>query len=142
VILLDTDVLSALMLHDPDPAVVAWIDRQPPETVWITAVTAFEIRYGIELLSVGRRRQRLEAAFATALKEDFPDRILPFDEVSARHAALLAARQRRVGRPVEIRDLQIAGIAAAQNATLATRNTRHFKDFGIRLVNPSAPGRR
>ncbi|MEK7475171.1 MAG: type II toxin-antitoxin system VapC family toxin [Candidatus Coatesbacteria bacterium] len=141
-ILLDTDVLSALMLRDPEPVVVAWVDRQPPDSVGITAVTAFEIQYGIELLSAGRQRQRLEAAFATALKEDFPDRILPFDEVAARHAALLAARQRRAGRPVEIRDIQIAGIAAVQNATLATRNTRHFQDFGIRLVNPSAPARK
>jgi len=62
--------------------------------------------------------------------------VLPFDQMSAHTAAAIAAKQRAAGRPVEIRDVQIAGIAAARKAALATRNTRHFEDFGIPLVNP------
>ncbi len=62
--------------------------------------------------------------------------MLPFDRTAAKTAAAIAASQRQIGRSVEIRDVQIAGIAAARKATLATRNTRHFADLGINLVDP------
>lgn len=135
-ILLDTNVLSALMRGSPDPALVAWLDTQPPTSVWTTSVTVFEIRFGLEIMSEGRRRRALEEAFARALAEDLDGRVVPFDEVAAQAAAAVAARQRRAGRPVEIRDVQIAGIATARKATLATRNTRHFEGAGIVLVDP------
>ena len=63
-IILDTNVLGALMRAVPDAAVVAWLDRQPADSVWITSITLFEARFGLALLPLGRRRQTLEAAFA------------------------------------------------------------------------------
>jgi predicted nucleic acid-binding protein len=48
----------------------------------------------------------------------------------------LAAQRKARGRPVDIRDTFIAGIAMAQGATLATRNTRHFDDLPTPVVNP------
>jgi len=135
-ILLDTNVLSALMLKEADPRVVAWLDRQAPESIWTTSVTVFEIRFGLETLEQGKRRRRLEDAFSQALEEDLEDRILPFDSRAAQAAATIAAQQRRQGRPVEIRDVQIAGIALARKASLATRNTRHFEALGISLMDP------
>lgn len=137
-ILLDTNVLSALMRREADPGVVAWLDAQPPESIWTTAVTVFEIRFGLEILADGRRRKALEEAFARALEEDFDGRVLPFDQMAAEAAAIIAARQREAGRPIEIRDVQIAGITAARKATLATRNTRHFEGTGITLIDPWA----
>lgn len=135
-ILLDTNVVSALMQRDPDPAVVGWLDRQPPESVWTSAVTVFEVRFGLELLATGRRRRQLEDTFARALAEDFEGRVLPFDEAAALAAGAMAAARRRAGRTIEIRDVQIAGIAAARKATLATRNTRHFDGLGVPLIDP------
>ena len=135
-IVLDTNVVSALMRREADPVVVGWLDRQPPDEVWISAVSVFEILFGLELLAAGRRRRRLEDAFARALEEDFEGRVLPFEQSAARQAALIAARQRRAGRPVEIRDVQIAGIVATRRAALATRNTRHFAGLGIALIDP------
>jgi toxin FitB len=79
-IVLDTNVVSALMRQVPDPVVVGWLDRQPLESVWITAVTVFEVHFGLELLASGRRRRQLEDAFARALDEDFEGRILPFEQ--------------------------------------------------------------
>ena len=137
-ILLDTNVLSALMRREADPVVVAWLDAQPPESIWTTAITVFEIRFGLEILAKGRKRKALEEAFANALVEDFDRRVLAFDQPAAEAAATIAARQRENGRPVEIRDVQIAGIAAARKATLATRNTRHFEGTGITLIDPWA----
>ncbi|MCB1033771.1 MAG: type II toxin-antitoxin system VapC family toxin [Acidobacteria bacterium] len=137
-ILLDTNVLSALMQTQPEPRVVAWLDAQAEESVWTTTVTVFEVRYGLELLAAGLRRRSLEGAFAKALEEDLGNRVLAFDRLAADAAGRLAASSRKTGRPVEIRDLQIAGIATARKATLATRNTRHFVRLGVELVDPWA----
>lgn len=135
-IVLDTNVLSAAMRRDIDPTVIDWLDAQPPLSVWTTSVNVFEIRLGIEILPTGRKRRMLEEAFSRAITEDFGDRILPFDRLAADAAALIASSQRKAGRIVEIRDVQIAGIAAARKATLATRNVRHFEGAGIHLINP------
>lgn len=137
-IVLDTNVLSALMLRETDQNVVAWLDQQPSESVWTTAVTVFEIRFGLELLAPGRRRRQLEDAFTRAVEEDFEGRILPFDEEAARGAATQAAERRAAGKPVDFRDIEIAGIVSARRATLATRNVHHFQDLGIGLVDPWA----
>ena len=137
-IILDTNVLSALMRTAPEARVVAWLDRQPAESVWITSITLFEARLGLALLPSGRRRQALEAAFARLLKEDLENRVLDFDSAAATEAASLAAARQKKGRPVDMRDTQIAGIALARRATLATRNVRHFGDLKISIVDPWA----
>ena len=135
-IVLDTNVLSALMQREPDPVVVAWLDRQPSESVWTTAITVFEIQFGLELLAAGRRRHQLEEAFRCALAEDLENRILSFDDQAAREAASRAAQRQAGGKVVDFRDVEIAGIVAARRATLATRNLRHFRDLGIAVVDP------
>ena len=137
-IILDTNVLSALMRSAPEPAVVRWLDRQPVESIWITSITLFETRLGLALLPRGRRRQALEAAFEQLLQEDLENRVLDFDSAAATEAAVLAATRQRAGRPVDMRDTQIAGIALARRATLATRNLRHFQDSSVTLVDPWA----
>lgn len=135
-ILLDTNVISALIQQHPDDAVVAWLDGLPAESIWTTSVTVFEVRTGLELLEPGRRRQRLEDAFTQLLAEDLDGRVQTFDQPAAVAAARLAVRGSREGRPVEVRDVQIAGIAAARKAALATRNIRHFRGLGVKLINP------
>jgi len=135
-ILLDTNVISALMQREADPVVVAWLDAQPPESIWTTSITVFEVRFGLELLASGRRRRLLEEAFSKALEEDFEGRVVPFDEAAAQSAGQIAAERRRLGRSIEIRDVQIAGIAAARRATIATRNVRHFEGLGPALIDP------
>ena len=124
------------MRREPDTAVVAWLDRQPGDSVWITAITLFETRLGLALLSKGRRRQTLEGAFDRLLKEDLENRVLDFDGAAAIEAASLAAERQKAGRPVDMRDTQIAGIALARRATLATGNARHFADLKIPVVDP------
>jgi len=136
VIILDTNVLSTLMRKLPDAAVVRWLDRQPAESIWITSVTLFEARLGLALLPDGKRRTALASAFARLLEEDLQNRVLDFDTGAAIEAAELAARRQRAGRPFDIRDTQIAGIALARRATLATRNARHFADLKINVIDP------
>ena len=135
-IILDTNVLSALMRTAPEAAVVAWLDRQPAESVWITSITLFEARLGLALLPKGRRQRALETAFARLLEEDLENRVLDFDSAAATEAASLAAGRQNAGRPVDMRDTQIAGIALARRAMLATRNLRHFADLKVPVVDP------
>ena len=135
-IILDTNVLSALMRQDPDPPVLAWLDRQAPQSIWITTITLFESRLGLALVPIGRRRRALESAFARVLEIDLENRILPFDTEAALRAASLAAQRQMNGRPVDVRDTQIAGIAQARRATLATRNVRHFEGLTVPVFNP------
>ena len=140
-IILDTNVLSALMRKLPDAAVVGWLDRQPAESIWITSVTLFEARLGLALLPDGERRAALASAFARLLEEV---RIASwnFDTGAAIEGTELAARWQRAGRPVDSHDTQISGIALARHATLATRNARHFADLKINVIDPwQASGR-
>jgi len=136
VIILDTNVLSALMRTAPDMDVVRWLDDQPAESIWITSITLFETRLGLALLPNGRRQRLLELAFDRLLSEDLENRVLDFDSAAATEAAALAASRQRAGRPVDMRDTQIAGIAVARRATLATRNVRHFQDLSVTVVDP------
>jgi len=137
-IVLDTNVLSALMQQRPDAKVVAWLDTQPAESVWITSITLFEARYGLALLATGRRKKLLQQRFDEFLHDDLEDRVLLFDADAAAQAAQLAADRKARGRLVDMRDTFIAGIAVARRATMATRNTRHFDDLPVPVVNPWA----
>jgi toxin FitB len=138
VILLDTNVLSALMRREPNPdaVVVRWLDRQPAESIWTTSITVFEVMTGLRLLPAGRRRDDLERAFDALLADDLDGRIQSFDTAAATAAGEIAAERPSTGGALEIRDVQIAGIAVARRAQLATRNTRHFTDLGVVLIDP------
>ena len=118
-IVLDTNVLSALMRTAPDAAVVAWLDRQAVESIWITSITLFEARDGLALLPAGQRKNLLQERFNQLLQDDLENRVLLFDVNAANMAAQLAAERKERGRPVDIRDTFIAGIALARRATLA-----------------------
>jgi len=138
-IVLDTNVLSALMRDVPDPGVVAWLDEQPRTSVWTTAVTVLEIKFGLQILPAGKRRTRLIQAFDIVLRDKIDQRIAVFDSAAAQHAGDLMASRHRKGRPGDLRDTLVAGIVLAHRAALATRNTRHFADLPIRIVNPWQP---
>lgn len=135
-IILDTNVLSALMQQAPEAMVIDWLDRQPAESIWITSVTLFEARLGLAFLPKGRRRSALEEAFNVLLEEDLENRVLDFDRAAADAAASLAAERQRSGRPVDMRDTQIAGIALSRRAAVATRNAKHFQDLSVPVLNP------
>lgn len=135
-IVLDTNVLSALMLRQPDRRVVQWLDDQPADAIWITTITVFEARYGLALLPAGRKRQQLSERFDFLVEHDLRGRVLGVDTRAAGLAAELAAQRCRHGCVVDIRDTLIAGVAMAHGACLATRNTRHFQGLPTPVVDP------
>ena len=135
-IILDTNILSAVMHEKGDRTIVAWLDRQAWESIWTTAITVFEIRLGLSTLTKGKKREKLEEAFQQTLENVLEGRILPFDEDAALAAGELAAERRRCGTTVDMRDTQIAGIAIARRSTIATRNVTDFKELATPVINP------
>ncbi|HKO04514.1 MAG TPA: type II toxin-antitoxin system VapC family toxin [Candidatus Acidoferrales bacterium] len=135
-IVLDTNVLSALMRRAPDQQVVAWLDRQPRSSIWTSSVTVLEVRFGLQILPGGKRRTALLGAFERVLTELIGGRIAPFDTAAAQQASDLMALRHRKGLGGELRDTMIAGIVLACHATLATRNMSHFADLTVPVVNP------
>ena len=135
-IVLDTNVISALMRAERERVVVGWLDGASVEPCWTTAITILEVASGLALLPDGRRRAELEREFGNVVEVDLQGRVLDFDRKAAEAAAELIATARRAGRALEIRDAQIAGIVTARRATLATRNTRDFAPLGVATVDP------
>jgi toxin FitB len=134
-IILDTNVVSALMRNSPEPDVARWLDRQPPSSIWTTSITILEIQVGLRILPAGKKQTFLSEGFEGLLNR-IQHRIAVFGEESARLAADLTAARQRKGRVGEVRDTMIAGIVLTHHARLATRNTSHFDDVGATVVNP------
>lgn len=134
-ILLETNVRPAVMQTDPPEAVLDWLDDQPPRSVWTTTVTVFEVEYGWQRPPEGRRRDELRRAFRETIAEELGGRVLPLDAEAALAAGTIASTLASEGRSPDMRDAQIAGIARARAATLATRNPKHFEGLR-RIVSP------
>ena len=134
---LDTNVVSEIMAGSPSAAAITWIERRrTADDLFVTTITVAEVLYGVELLAMGKRREKLNSEAEAMFAEDFAGRILGFDEVAARRFAQIASSRRKAGRPIAELDAQIAAIAYVHGAVLATRNTGDFEGCGIRLVNP------
>jgi len=134
-IILDTNVLSALMRQTPDRNVIVWLDKQPRTSVWTTSVTILEVRFGLQVMPLGKRRSLLIREFETVL-DKIGYRVAPFDAAAAQQAGDLMASRQKKGRPGDLRDTMIAGIVLAHHATLATRNITHFEDLSVPVINP------
>ena len=134
--ILDTNVISELMRPEPDGRVIGWVSEQPVGSLFTTAVSEAELRYGVALLLPGQRRVLLTEALNQMMEEDFSGRILPFDRSAARAFADIVATRRQRGRPISQFDAQIAAIARSRDAAVATRNDRDFSDCGLAVFNP------
>ncbi len=135
-IILDTNVLSEVMKPAPSARVVRWLGKYPALRLFTTTITQAEILYGVELLPKGRRRAALQSAVEAMFAEEFAGRILPFDSEAAQAFPQIACSRRASGRPVTQFDTQIAAIAHARGAAVATRNTADFDHCGITVLNP------
>jgi predicted nucleic acid-binding protein len=136
VIVLDTNVISELMRQVPSDDVLRWVDRYPADEVFITAITAAELAYGIERMPDGQRKAVLAVKVSELLTEDFQGQILPFDGVAAAYYGEIVAEREQQGSPISMADAQIAAICRRFAACLATRNTKDFVDAGVTLLNP------
>ncbi len=140
-IVIDTNVVSELMRLTPEPAVMTWFSGQDTAELYLSAVSEAELRAGAAILPAGRRRERLAAEIEAVVRQDFAGRVLPFDSAAARAYAAIAASRRSAGRPILEADCQIAAIARASDAAVATRNGADFEHCGIAVIDPWAEDR-
>jgi predicted nucleic acid-binding protein len=134
--LLDTCTLSESTYLQPHDGVVAWLQKNSFEAM-ISAASFGEIHYGIACLPPSAKRNQLQA-WVLALAQQFEGRILPTNDAVWRQFGELKASLRAIGRMQDALDMVIAATALQYGLTLVTRNTRHFEDTGLRLVNPWA----
>ena len=134
--ILDTNVLSEVVKPRPEPVVIGWLSLQAFHDVYLTSITMAEMLHGLNRMPAGKRRAALEAAIQGMFQHEFAGRILPFDEMAALNYGQLVAERETAGRPMPPFDAQIAAIARMHGATVATRNTPHFDQCGVALVNP------
>lgn len=135
-IVLDTNVVSESLKPLPSGTVVSWLAAQLPTQVFTTAITVAEVMYGVEALPLGKRRSGLLSTVEKIFAQEFPGRILPFDESAARAFAKILFSRRAMGRPISQFDAMIAAIARTHHATVATRNIVDFEHCGVQLVDP------
>ena len=135
-ILLDINVVSEPMRSGPDTRVIEWIDAQPLETLFLSAITVAELRAGVALLPAGKRRAGLQTSLETRVLPLFAGRVLPFDLGCTQAYAELTAKARASGLSIASADGYIAAIAAANGLTVATRDTGPFEAAGAAVINP------
>jgi len=133
-VIVDTNVLSEVLLPAPDDRVRLWIGAHSGSDLFTTAITLAEMHYGVELVPTRKRRSELQAGI-DRLFEEFDDRVLPFDAAAGLEFALILASRRRSGRPIREVDAQIAAIARSHGAAVATRNMDDFANCGVELIN-------
>ena len=134
--LLDTNVVSELAKDAPDSRVIAFLRDQ--DDLWLSAIVLHELDFGMNLLPLGQRRERLQHTIAAFVAE-YDDRILPLGRMEARWAALARVQSRQSGRTLELADALIAGTAMAHDLTVVTRNVRDFYSLSVEIVNPWEP---
>ena len=139
-IVLDTNVISELLRGRPHPHVLEWVNEQVEWDLFATSIREAELRYGVEILPAGARRDRLRNEVDGMLREDFRGRILPFDSASAQAYAVIASARRAGGHPINHADCQIAAIARSRGASVATRDINDFLGSGIDIINPWGDG--
>lgn len=134
--LLDTNVVSEWVKPGPDPSVVRWLAETDEDRICLSVITFAEIRQGVEEMAPGRRRDSLKSWLQDDLPVRFEGRILSVDLAVADAWGALMARSRRTGVNLGVMDAFFAATAAAHALTLVTRNTPHFANLGISLLNP------
>jgi predicted nucleic acid-binding protein len=134
-IILDTNVISETMKPEPHPSVLAWLDAQAAETLFLSSVTIAELSFSIAALPAGRRQERLALA-CEGIQKLFQSRILSFDLASARIYGELAVKARTNGLGFPTPDGYIAAIASVHGFAIASRDTGPFTAAGLKVVNP------
>ena len=134
--LLDTNVVSEWTKPRPDPGVASWLADMDEDRIFVSVVTLAELRHGIERLSPGARRDRLDAWLTEEMPLRFEDRLLDVDAETANMWGRVMARGQAAGRPPGAMDAFIAAVVLRHDMTLVTRNVSDFEALGIRYLNP------
>ena len=135
-ILVDTNVISEPLRKAPEARVIAWMDAQPLETLYLSAITIAELRFGVASLPAGKRRDGLHESLERQVLPLFTNRVLSFDLAASQAYAELMAKARFAGLAIGVSDGYIAATATAHGMRVATRDTAPFEAAGVLVINP------
>lgn len=137
-LLLDTNVLSEVTKPRPAQGVLNWLHGLDEDRTFISIVSIAEIRRGVALMDIGRKRDALDEWLTHDLPQRFDDRTIAVEGAVALAWGDLMAVAKRSGRGLASMDGLIAATAIAHDLTLATRNIKDFEGFGIDIIDPWA----
>ncbi|BGE87983.1 type II toxin-antitoxin system VapC family toxin (plasmid) [Methylosinus sp. 3S-1] len=107
--------------------------------LFLSVVSIHEIEKGIALLD--HKGATAKAAslkvWLSGLVSTYDDKIIGFDAQAAAIGGRLEAKALTAGHDPGMADAVIAGIAAAHELIVVTRNTKHFLPFGIAVLSPN-----
>ena len=135
-ILLDTNVISEPLRRAPEARVINWIDAQSLETLFLSAITVAELRFGVANLPVGKRRDELQTSLENQILPLFAGRVRPFDMDCTTAYAELMAKAKSAGLTIAAADGYIAAIAATNRFSVATGDVSPFQAAGVNVINP------
>ena len=138
--LLDTCVISETRAKKPNPAVMEWLSRQDPNTLFMSAISVGEITNGINLLGNTKKAKEL-SKWLDELVASFGSRVLSVNTTVAECWGVSLAACSRAGTPRPAIDALIAATAKVDNLILVTRNVRDMQGLGVKLLNPFSAGR-
>jgi predicted nucleic acid-binding protein len=119
-ILLDTNVISEPWKPVPDGAVVAWMDAQVLETLFLSAITIAELRFGIAAMPLGKRQTILRDRLEGEVLPLFAERILPFGVATSQFYSSLWRALEYPGK----RSARLTDILQPQQQRTALRSQR------------------
>jgi len=137
-IILDTNVISELWKVTPEPIVLAWVDGQMIETLYLSAVTVAELRLGTATMPQGKRRAVYQDRLEREVLPAFAGRILPFDLEASHTYADFMSQAKASGKAIGMADAYIAATAIVRGFAVATRDTSPFVAAGVKVINPWA----
>ncbi len=132
--LVDANVLSEATKPAPSSKVIDWLRRHESKIV-VDPIILGEIRFGIHLLPVGKRRTRLERWFRQGVSRLH---CLSWDSATGLRWAKLLADLRAAGKAIPVKDSMIAATALTHHLTVVTRNESDFLKAGVSVINPFA----
>ncbi|QXF32279.1 VapC toxin family PIN domain ribonuclease [Photorhabdus luminescens] len=135
-IILDTNVISEPLRQAPESRVIKWLDAQPIETLYLSAITVAELRFGLASLPIGKRRDKLQENLEKQVLPLFTGRVLSFDMSASQSYSELMAKARIAGLAINVADGYIAATAAANGMIVATRDVSPFEAAGVNVINP------
>ncbi len=135
-IILDTNVISEPLRQAPESRVIKWLDAQPIETLYLSAITVAELRFGLASLPIGKRRDKLQENLEKQVLPLFTGRVLSFDMSASQSYSELMAKARIAGLAISVTDGYIAATAAANGMIVATRDVSPFEAAGVNVINP------
>ena len=133
--LIDTCLISELRRSVPSESVKTWFQTCEETQLFISVLTIGEIKYGIQRLANGKKKEELQKWFNQVI-DSFSNRVLPITQHICITWAIMRSTAENNGLQLSVIDGLLAATAKENNLILVTRNIKDFEPTNINIVNP------